>query len=223
MPETIGEAQAIIQRFIDGTPEHARGAKDSIASCFLHGQPDIKSEPFQGTEEEEKNAYVTEETYIHSKLLIVDDRKVLIGSANLNDRSQCGDRDSEIAMVLEDKDLFESTMDGQKYMASRFAVSFRTHLWRQHLGFIEPQECTPETARNYPTPAMRPAPHPFPCPEKLAREEEWQRIVADPLSPELEELWNRQAKTNTKVADDLFQPVPSDRVRNWKQYDEFFV
>lgn len=37
---------------------------------------------------------VTEIIYIHSKLLIVDDRIALIGSANINDRSMLGDRDS---------------------------------------------------------------------------------------------------------------------------------
>ena len=44
---------------------------------------------------------VTEIIYVHSKLLIVDDDVALIGSANINDRSQLGDRDSEIAVVIE--------------------------------------------------------------------------------------------------------------------------
>ena len=35
----------------------------------------------------------TELIYIHSKLMIIDDRKVLIGSANINDRSMKGSRD----------------------------------------------------------------------------------------------------------------------------------
>ncbi len=39
---------------------------------------------------------------MHSKLLIVDDRTVLIGSANINDRSMLGLRDSEIALVSKD-------------------------------------------------------------------------------------------------------------------------
>lgn len=94
--------------------------------------------------------------------MIVDDRTVLIGSANLNDRSQKGDGDSEVAVVIEDRDLFESKMNGEKYLASKFAASFRRHLWRQHLGLIDPQECTPNTSKNYPTAAMRPAPHPNP-------------------------------------------------------------
>ena len=39
---------------------------------------------------------VTEQIYIHCKLIIVDDRTVIIGSANINDRSQLGNRDSEV-------------------------------------------------------------------------------------------------------------------------------
>ncbi|KAJ2843520.1 hypothetical protein IWW36_005536, partial [Coemansia brasiliensis] len=41
---------------------------------------------------------VTELVYVHCKLMIVDDRYVIMGSANINDRSMCGNRDSEIAM-----------------------------------------------------------------------------------------------------------------------------
>jgi phospholipase D1/2 len=36
-----------------------------------------------------------------------------MGSANLNDRSQKGDGDSEIALVVEDTEEIETTMDGQ--------------------------------------------------------------------------------------------------------------
>ncbi|KAG9315939.1 hypothetical protein JVU11DRAFT_3591 [Chiua virens] len=44
----------------------------------------------------------TEIVYIHSKICIVDDRLAIIGSANINERSQRGDRDSEIAAVIRD-------------------------------------------------------------------------------------------------------------------------
>ncbi len=36
--------------------------------------------------------------------MIVDDRVVIIGSANINDRSLMGDRDSEIAIVTRDRE-----------------------------------------------------------------------------------------------------------------------
>ena len=44
---------------------------------------------------------VSELVYIHSKLMIVDDRFVIAGSANINDRSLNGTRDSEVCMVIE--------------------------------------------------------------------------------------------------------------------------
>ena len=37
--------------------------------------------------------------------MIVDDTKVIIGSANINDRSLLGDRDSEIGIIIEAEDL----------------------------------------------------------------------------------------------------------------------
>lgn len=104
-------------------------------------------------------------------------------------------------------------MNGDKYMASPFAASFRRHLWRQHLGLIPPQECTPETAAHYPTDAMRPAPHANPDPVAMAHKNEWERLVEDPLSDELEKMWKGQATSNTDIADEIFQVVPSDKVR----------
>lgn len=47
------------------------------------------------------------------QLMIVDDRRVIMGSANLNDRSQVGDHDSEIALVVEDTDMIPSRMNGE--------------------------------------------------------------------------------------------------------------
>ena len=36
--------------------------------------------------------------YVHSKMMIVDDKYIIIGSANINQRSMAGTRDTEIAM-----------------------------------------------------------------------------------------------------------------------------
>lgn len=46
---------------------------------------------------------ITELIYVHSKLMIVDDKIVICGSANINDRSMIGKRDSEIAVFIEVK------------------------------------------------------------------------------------------------------------------------
>ncbi len=37
---------------------------------------------------------VTEMVYLHSKIMIIDDEIVICGSANINDRSMVGNRDS---------------------------------------------------------------------------------------------------------------------------------
>jgi phospholipase D1/2 len=41
---------------------------------------------------------LTELIYVHSKAFVIDDKYALIGSANINDRSMLGFRDSELAV-----------------------------------------------------------------------------------------------------------------------------
>lgn len=45
-----------------------------------------------------------------------------MGSANLNDRSQCGDRDSEIALLVEDQDMIPSRMNGRYVSPITFII-----------------------------------------------------------------------------------------------------
>ncbi|XP_074839079.1 phospholipase D2 isoform X2 [Carettochelys insculpta] len=79
-------------------------------------------------------APITELIYVHSKMLIVDDRHVLIGSANINDRSLLGKRDSELAVLVEDSEVVPSVMDGEPYQAGKFALSLRLDCFRALLG-----------------------------------------------------------------------------------------
>lgn len=81
-----------------------------------------------------KKIIVTEQLYIHAKVIIVDDRIALIGSANINERSMLGNRDSETAAVVRDTDMIWSTMDGKPYLVGRFAHELRMRLMREHLG-----------------------------------------------------------------------------------------
>ncbi|KAK4150706.1 hypothetical protein C8A00DRAFT_36684 [Chaetomidium leptoderma] len=76
----------------------------------------------------------TEQLYIHAKCIIVDDRVALIGSANINERSMLGSRDSEAAAIVRDTDLIWSTMAGRPYQVGRFAHTLRLRLMREHLG-----------------------------------------------------------------------------------------
>ncbi|KAI1198053.1 phospholipase [Nemania serpens] len=186
---------------------------DTVSACYMDGGPDIRSVPWDGDEESEMDAFVSEELYIHSKVLIADDRLVICGSANLNDRSQLGTHDSEIAVVIEDEDSVDSTMDGRPYRASRFAASLRRHLFRKHLGWLPDQRWDRPT-RNW-TPVTR-------DPQDYDWDSPADRAVEDPLSPRLWRAWTDTARTNTEVFSKVFHNVPNDRVRNWKDYDEFF-
>ena len=85
------------------------------------------------------NVPVTELIYIHSKLMIVDDTTVILGSANINDRSMLGTRDSEFAVMINEATKYRSKMDGKDYDAAKFAHSFRVNLFAEHLG-IDPND-----------------------------------------------------------------------------------
>ncbi|KAL4869922.1 hypothetical protein BDV12DRAFT_208212 [Aspergillus spectabilis] len=99
---------------------------DTVSSCYMLGGEDIRKVPWPaGCSVPEIDAFVSEELYVHSKVLISDDRVMICGSANLNDRSFKGSRDSEIALP---------------YKASKFAATLRRYLYRKHLGFLRPQE-----------------------------------------------------------------------------------
>lgn len=94
--------------------------------------------------------FIPVKVYIHSKICIVDDRLAIIGSANINERSQRGDRDSELAAVIRDTEMIErsvyrdclveksnpivSSMAGQPFKVGRFAHTLRVRLMREHLG-----------------------------------------------------------------------------------------
>ena len=52
------------------------------------------------------------------------------GSANINDRSLLGKRDSELAVLIEDTEMEASLMNGVEYQAGRFALSLRKHCFR---------------------------------------------------------------------------------------------
>jgi phospholipase D1/2 len=82
-----------------------------------------------------KQALRTEQIYVHSKLLIVDDRHVIMGSANINDRSLDGGRDSEIAVMLLDDSKQDVVLNKDPVTVNTLARKLRMELWRKHLGF----------------------------------------------------------------------------------------
>jgi len=66
--------------------------------------------------------------------MIVDDKFCIIGSANINDRSMQGARDSEIAIVVEDQKKKKVYMNGLPYMCGKFNTLLRMALFQEHFG-----------------------------------------------------------------------------------------
>ena len=83
---------------------------------------------------------VTELIYIHSKLMIVDDETVIIGSANINDRSMLGSRDSEFCVMIKETLKYDSIIDGKECKTAKFAVTLRKALMSEHLGVDDDDE-----------------------------------------------------------------------------------
>ena len=108
--------------------------------------------------------------------MLVDDTHVLIGSANINDRSlvrfllpvssvvvlanmflfpkthtslKMGSRDSELAVLIEDTNLIPSTMNGKPYNAAAFAYNFRIQLWGQLLASSAAKLADPTAHKSY--------------------------------------------------------------------------
>uniref|UniRef100_T1J7Z2 Phospholipase n=1 Tax=Strigamia maritima TaxID=126957 RepID=T1J7Z2_STRMM len=88
------------------------------------------------------NDLVSELVYVHSKLLIVDDELAIIGSANINDRSMLGKRDSEIAVIIEDTDKQISKMAGQDVAVGKAVSQLRQQIFKEFLGV------TPDSSRD---------------------------------------------------------------------------
>ena len=84
-----------------------------------------------------ENRVVTEQIYVHSKLLVADDRVAIIGSANLNDRSLLGNRDSELAIMVRDDSQVPVKLDGVHTQPVSASVhGLRVRLWRKLFGLM---------------------------------------------------------------------------------------
>ncbi|PSS36579.1 Phospholipase D delta like [Actinidia chinensis var. chinensis] len=80
--------------------------------------------------------------YVHAKGMVVDDEYVIVGSANINQRSLAGTNDTEIAMgAYQPHHTWAQKMQhphGQIY-------GYRMSLWAEHLGTVDKSFHDPET------------------------------------------------------------------------------
>ncbi|KAL3514815.1 hypothetical protein ACH5RR_027532 [Cinchona calisaya] len=82
--------------------------------------------------------------YVHAKGMIVDDEYVILGSANINQRSMAGSRDTEIAMGAYQP--HHTWAKKQKNPRGK-VHGYRMSLWAEHLGRIDDCFMKPESLK----------------------------------------------------------------------------
>ncbi|CAO2142433.1 unnamed protein product [Urochloa humidicola] len=92
-----------------------------------------KSHPPRGSDYDRAQKARRTMIYVHSKLMIVDDEYIIIGSANINQRSMDGGRDTEIAMGA----YQPSHLNANDQVAKGQIHGLRMSLWYEHLAELK--------------------------------------------------------------------------------------
>mgnify|MGYP003631474482 FL=1 len=141
---------------------------------------------------------VTEQIYVHSKLLIADDRVAVIGSANINDRSQLGGRDSELAVVVSGGTTSTESIDGHcNYPVCNAVQQLRIDIWRKLFGL----------EISHPEVKVKPASQLEATITQPAAAESWHSIQA-------------QAAENTKFYQAAFPFIPRNGASIWPTWEK---
>jgi phosphatidylserine/phosphatidylglycerophosphate/cardiolipin synthase-like enzyme len=106
----------------DGTTTYGSGSQPSISSA------DTKISTLAASRTDCVKANNRYMIYVHSKLMLVDDTYAIFGSANLNERSLAGDRDSEICVQMWPK--YPALVDTCKKQIQKM----RNDLFKEHFG-----------------------------------------------------------------------------------------
>ncbi|CAN6311488.1 unnamed protein product [Urochloa humidicola] len=96
----------------------------------LSGEYEPKWHPFISADYASAQKARRSMIYVHSKMMIIDDEYIIVGSANINQRSMDGGRDSEIAMGA----YQPCHLNTNDEVARGQVHGFRMSLWYEHLG-----------------------------------------------------------------------------------------
>ena len=106
---------------------------------------------------------------------------------------------------MEDRNTFDSVMDGQPYKAGHHAATLRRMLWREHLGLLPAQRLDGSGDPNAQPPDV--------CPNNMMEGPEYE-FVADPMSDQVWDMWTGNATKNTEMFRHLFRADPDDNSKS---------
>jgi phospholipase D1/2 len=178
------QRRRIFEQAMNDTP-----VQDTIAKNTLKTDRTVADEEWDDNldNDQEKIVFVQEEIYVHAKIMIVDDESLIVGSSNINDRSQLGDHDSELSAVVKHHEVVST---------------LRKRLWMEHLGLLKPQKVNADDDGGDPS-SLPPGINGGNIPDV-------DPIVEDPMSEQLWKMWTTYASTNTEIYRDLFHSDPDD-------------
>lgn len=172
---------------------------------------------------------ITEQIYVHSKMMIVDDAVAIVGSANINDRSLTGNGDTEIAAVVVDDAGVELRDLGNpqlKVVTRKFARELRRSLWEKHFGFALNQNAYFNTTAR----AERAGFSPVPLPEvalpprdrttdrsfERFAQRNWSAVLDQPCSELCVGVIQFIAKRNAKAYETVFKHTPRNDMAHFE-------
>ena len=149
---------------------------------------------------------VQEIVYVHSKLMIVDDKYVICGSANINDRSLIGQRDSEIAAVVRDAEFKSSVLNSKKVQVGKYAYSLRKKIFEYISSLKKVIFLNVLFVLLIYTKRLHLGIH-FENPKRIN--------VNDCVSDEFYNFFKGTSSQNTRIYDEVFKCLPSDNILNF--------
>jgi phospholipase D1/2 len=179
---------------------------------------------------------ITEQIYVHTKMLIVDDAVAIIGSANINDRSLTGNGDSEIAaVVVDNNDVKNLDLGNPKFLmpTRKFARELRRSLWTKHFGFdVDPNAYFKTTTR-----AERAGKKANPLPDgahpprekttdkrfRDATSVSFQAILDKPCDPKTVQAIQAIAASNARAYETVFLHTPRDGMKDFQNIAEHYT
>lgn len=110
---------------------------DFLGFYFLANWTQLDSVTKTGERKDRVKANKRYMVYVHSKLMICDDEYLILGSANLNERSLAGDRDTEICVYM-------FADQGKEKLVRAKIQELRKQAWTEHFGGLPPSWDVPE-------------------------------------------------------------------------------
>ena len=139
--------------------------------------------------------------------MIVDDRMCICGSANINDRSLQGSRDSEFCLVVHDTQMVDSQLNGRTQPVGLFSSTWRKKLFRFAAFALVVLSRLPSVV--------------FLLSRQILGIHNDEINVDDPCSDQFYDYFRQTAKKNALIYEEVFNTLPTDRIKKFVEVEDY--